>query len=292
MKNITTEDLLSYYHIKSCIDNNAVAASVIKDFENLLSKKFNIIHNYLAQNQEIKLTQQISELMTLRDEFVYTSIYVDAFFSILERYNYHMKSEIKNAIEILAGLGEPYHNKDAIIKLLASPAIDDISFNGVDRFTILSNMYGSFSFFLATSYFKDNSNVLDYLSKANLKCHCHQNTEKLSRIFPEYRSITSLCPTYFTSHYYHSYSYNPDDLKVIDLCSKSVMDTEDYNRLFEPREISVITNRDIEDYYKEVLKYSNQPSQRNMIFKIALYNHLKNMTQEEKGAIKAYKKSQ
>lgn len=291
MRRITTEDLVAFYHIQSCIDNNAVAAAIIKEVEDLVNCKFNFIHSNSPQQQELKLTQQISEFLGLKNS-LYTSSDVDEFLLLLKKYHYNMKHEIIDAIRVLSNLKCPNHNKETILELLVSPVIDDIYFNGIDKFTIVSEMYGTFSFFLATSYFKDHSDVLQYISKESLKNYCHVHTEKLSEIFPMYKSITSLCSHYFLDYYYHSYTFNPDDLKVIDLCSRLVMDIKEYNCLFEPREVSVVPNDSIENLYAKVLKKTKQPIKRHLIFKIALYNQLKNMDRKEKKSIKAYKKSQ
>lgn len=291
METITTEDLVAYYHLKSSIDNDKIASIVIKEFEDFLGDKFNFVTDESNNHPEFKLTEHIGQMLGVIDEYVYKSSYVNLFFSILERHGYRMKHEIKRAMMRLAELENPFRNEDLIFTLLECPIIDDISFNGRDSFTIYSEKCGSYSFHFASSYFKSDPAILDYMSRGGLRCRCHNHTEQIADLYPNFQSITSLCSNYFLGFYYHSYSFNPEDSKVIDLCSRLVMDESDYNRLYEPREISRINNDDLSDHYNEALNNTQQPDARKMILKIALYNQLKNMSSEERKLIKSYKQS-
>jgi len=181
-------------------------------------------------------------------------------------------------------------NNKELIQSLLSPIINNISFDGKDTFKIYSNDCGNFSFGLAANYFQNNPEILKYMEENQLNNYCHQHTEKLAKIYPQYVSITSLCHNYFVDGFYHSYTYNPDDKKIIDLCKKIVMDKEEYDCLQGAKEISFIPNSEIKKAYRQTLRKTIQPKRRYMIFKIALYNQLKNLTEEEATLIKSYKK--
>ncbi len=291
METITTEDLAAYYHRKSNIDNDSISAIVIKEFEDFLGDTFNFVTDDSSTHPEFKLTEHIGQMLGVIDEFVYKSSYAEPFFAILERHGYRMKHEIKRAMMRLAELENPFCNENLIFTLLESPIIDDISFDGRDCFTIFSEKYGNYSFHLASSYFKGDPTILDYMSKGSMRCRCHDHTEHIANLYSDFQSITSLCSNYFLDYYYHSYSYNPEDSMIIDLCSRLVMDASDYERLYEPREILRINNVDLPQCYIETIKNTQQPEGRRMILMIALYNQLKNLTDEERQLIKAYKQN-
>ena len=212
----------------------------------------------------------------LKDQYIYTSKYVKTFFDILEKYNYNMKQEIKDAMFHLGNLKDPNKNEKLITKLLNSPVIDDISFNGKDKFTIFSDKYGKTDLELATSYFKDNQVVIDYIENTNLPRKCHQHTLFLSELFEDNYSITSLCRYYFRNGYYHSYSYDKENNKIIDLCFNGVVNKDEYYNIYEPKDISIIPNDEVDIELALTDTKSNQDPSRCGLLKIALYKEYLN----------------
>lgn len=286
---LRTEDLIEYYQKKSMIENDNIAKTLLEEFGNKTDINFHFIPNRLTWPIEYQLSRHLSVFIKLNDSFPYSLYRWQIFFQLRKKYNYRMNYEIKKAISKLVNLENPCHNKELIQSLL-SPIINNISFDGKDTFKIYSNDCGNFSFGLAANYFQNNPEILKYMEENQLNNYCHQHTEKLAKIYPQYVSITSLCHNYFVDGFYHSYTYNPDDKKIIDLCKKIVMDKEEYDCLQGAKEISFIPNSEIKKAYRQTLRKTIQPKRRYMIFKIALYNQLKNLTEEEATLIKSYKK--
>lgn len=212
------------------------------------------------------------KLINLLQQYIYGSEYVDYFFKILAKYDYNMKCEIRDAMFNLGNLKNPNKNEKTIKKLLNSPCIDDISFNGKNEFTISSEQYGNFTFELASYYFRENKRVARYIRRAELPQYCHHHTYFMSKLFPDFYAITSLCGHYFDgTTFYHSYTYDKATNTIIDLSANAVVDKDSYYNILQPKEISCILNSEvIRELILTTLKTS-QPLNWYAMLKIALY---------------------
>lgn len=244
-----------------------------------------ILQKYLHHTDEKFIFQQntmlISKLLGLKNQFIYTSNDTMFFFQLLTKYQYQMTNEIRDAIRELGNLSTPTKNKEVIKRYLNSPIIQDISFNGKDKYVIESESYGRFEFQLAKKYFEDNDTMIFYMEHNQMLRRCHTHTGYMASIFPELYAITSLCEGYFGEKFYHSYTYFQEENQVIDLCSNAVMDKESYYQLYQPQELSVILNRQLEDefYLINYLKTTpTSPQKLSKLLKITLYKqHLNNI---------------
>ena len=211
-------------------------------------------------------------LINLKNNYVYNSSYIEYFFKLLEKHNYYMKQEIKDAIEHLCLLGNPSENKEVIEQFLKSPVIQDISFDGKDKFTVYSEKYGTFVATIAYNYFNSNPKIKRYIETQKLTCSCHAHTGYLSTLFPDYYSITSLCKNYFDEFwYYHSYTYDSSNDVVIDLCSNAVIDQAQYSSLFSVDELSRIKNSEVKKEFDIVAKKLDTSYDMYIILIVALY---------------------
>ena len=127
--------------------------------------------------------------------------------------------------------------------------------------------------------------------KEKLESRCHDHTYFLSIGLKDMYSITSLANHYFNHLYYHSYSYDKKEDRVVDLCSNAVFKKKDFDYLMEPREIIIIQNRDLPGILSEVERTTDQPKRRCEMLKIALNEHIKCIDEEEKRKILDYKNS-
>lgn len=243
-------------------------------------KIFNIVLKEFFDNIELKNNFDIEQLSTINQlellKLFYKHEYIDILFKILNEYNYNMVYEIKDAIFYLGNLKEPNKNKTVIKKLLNSPIIQDISFDGESKYTILSDKYGKFEFELAKYHFQKNNKISKYIENNILPNHCHENVFFLSNVIQDYYSITSLCSCWFKGDYYHSYTYNQCDDKIIDLCNNSIMDKNQYYKLFEPSELSIILNSNVWNEYVITKCKTEQPIKRCKLLQIALYKQYLN----------------
>lgn len=241
--------------------NNAIYDLILQEFLDIIDINVNF---YDCETSE-------SKVRSLKENYVYTSNYIEDFFGLLKKYNYNMKDELKDAMFCLGHLRDPNRNQTVIKKFLASPVIDDISFNGKNRFVISSEQYGEFSFEMASNYFKDNKRVTDYMEDNVLPNYCHSHAYFMSEVFKDYYAITSLCRYYFKGDYYHSYTYDNDRNVIFDFCYNSVMDKEAYYEIFQPQDISVILNSEVDNELNLTTLKTNQPVFRMSLLKIALY---------------------
>lgn len=247
--------------------NDEIYTLVLKEFEETTKIK----------NAFLRFNTQSDNVRNLKEQYIYNSKYTELFFKILAKHDYYMKGEIKDAMFDLGHLKNPNRNKKIIRKLLNSPIIQDISFNGKNEFTIISKEYGKFVFELASYYFRENKSVIDYMKNNSLPCRCHDHTYFLSKQFDDFFAITSLCQNYFKDTYYHhSYTHYKDSNLIIDLCHNAIIDKDMYYGIFEPQEISVILNSKVKEELALTNQKTDQPSNRCYLLKIALYKEYLN----------------
>lgn len=243
-------------------ENELIYKKVYEELMNIINIQFRT--NY---------TKYADIVRDIKDRYIYTSKYNELFFNILEKYNYHMEHEILDALYDIVHEDNNKNKSKIIKKYLLSPIINDISLEDNSTIKIYSTL-GDYNFILANKYFKDNKKIIKLLNNGIIKNRCHDNTLFLSSIFKDYYSITSKCRSYFTGRYYHSYTYDEESDLIIDLCRKSLIKKEDFDRLYEPIEISKTKNSkvlsEIKKIDKEIYLYDIC-----MILRIALYNECK-----------------
>ena len=212
-----------------------------------------------------------SKVRGLKDQHIYTSKYNKLFFEILAKHNYNMRQEIKDAMFSLGHLENPSKNKDVIKRLLGSPIIQDISFNGKNEFTISSEQYGDLVMELASYYYRKNQRMTDYMKNNPLPNRCHNHAYFMSEVFADFYAITSLCRYYFKDTYHHSYTHDTDRNAIIDLCYNGIVDKEQYYNIFQPQDVSVILNSKVAEELSLTNLKTEQYWDRCNLLKIALY---------------------
>lgn len=254
-------EILDKVHKDDNQRNASIFGSVLCEFLSISDIDFNFVN----------CDGNLEKVLGLKDQYVYGSNYVSEFFDILKKHNYNMRQELKDAMRRLGNLEDQNKNSKLIKELLSSPVIDDISFDGKDEFSILSEQYGEFDFKLASEVFATNDKITHYIRANVLPRHCHNHAYFLSSVFDDYYAITALCRQYFGGEYYHSYTYDKKDNMIIDLCSNCIMDKESYYEMFEPHDISVVLNSEVEEELRLTNLKSNQPFYRLEVLRIALY---------------------
>ena len=237
---------------------------IYKDFLKISDKKYNI-----------SIWDSYQMIILILKSRMYSSYEIDKFFNILEKYNYNMHWEIKDAIYHLSFLKNPNDNIKAINLLLNSPVIDDIRFNGKDTFEIVSDEYGKFSFHLATKYL-NNNDITDYINKNGFKPICHIHTYNMSKWYPNWYTITSHLEERILGKFYHSYTYDSDRDVVIDLRSNCVMDKESYDRLYYTNCISKTLNNRIDSEAEIINQKIKLKKVTAKVLRIALYKEYLN----------------
>lgn len=178
MNKITTEDLIKYYHQGVIKQNDDIALKVIEDFETLIGETI----GFFTNDKNFNGTENLCKMISLKYGSVASSPYVADFYSVLLMHHYALKHDIIGAVQKLGNLKDPNQNKGTISVLKTSPVIDDISFNGRDKFSIYSKTFGEYSFYLAREYFKYNEEIVKYMNENRLLNNCHENTDAFQSI--------------------------------------------------------------------------------------------------------------
>lgn len=234
-----------------------------------------IINEFLSQTN-VEFSFDIYDLYSNKYEtfllnYLYNPKYSNLIFSILLRHNYNMKKEIINVMFELCHLDNPDSNKETISKYLHSPVIDDVSYDEEGTYTVFSEQYGNFIFTLASFYYRDNKIIKDYLETERLPKGCHNHTYFMAKILGDAYAVTALCLNLFNNSYYHSYTVDIYDNIVIDWSHNFVINKDLYYKLFDPKEISIILNRKVNEELQIVEDKTMQPIDRCQLLKIALY---------------------
>lgn len=223
----------------------------------------------------------LDKVLSLKEQYIYSSSHIDLFFSILKKHGYYMQQEIKDAICTIASLEDIFRNNECIKERLKSPYIDDITINLDKKVTIDSDQFGRIEFYQASEYFKNNKDVNYYMKNNPMRSHCHHHTFFFSTLFEDNFAITAQCPYYFYGKYYHSFTYNKEEDKIIDLCSNAVIDKNSYYKIWQPNEITSIKNFDVKEILELVNSLSDQPENRCHLLKVALFCQATNTFKDE-----------
>lgn len=255
------EKILSKTELKSVKENERISGIILEEIQSYMNEHFSFKETIDTNSQK---------LFELKYQRLYHSTYLQVLFMLLDKYHYDRRKEIKDAMIYLSHLKDLNKNQDMIKRFLASPVIQDISFNGKNTFEIISDEFGVFPFIVASSKLRKHKKINEYIEKGATRRNCHTNTLFLSTVLPEDYAITSLCPLEFGGFYHHSYTYNPKSDQIIDLARNTIMTQKDYNRLLQPEEVSVIPNDKV---LSEALITKEKAGQSNWctIIKIALY---------------------
>ena len=272
------------------LDENELKYHKINDeiFKEVLTEFFEKVDASYELKSDMDYTDKF---LVLLNEYIYHSNYIVPFYEILNKYHYNMKQEIKDAIFELGNLRKTSRNSKLIKKLLNSPVIQDISLKERKKYEIYSEKYGTFSFELASKYFRKNSELKDYISSTVLAQERHSHAYYMSKIFKDYYAITSLCRYYFKGNYYHSYTYDKDSNLIFDLCSNAVFIKDEFDDLFETNEILVVKNKDLEEQLSIADFNSIQPESRRKLLRLALLKQSLNLEPDKNLDKKVYTKT-
>ena len=155
----------------------------------------------------------------------------------------------------LKKITENRSNVEAYINgLVDSGIIEDIYVDDDGIYTIKSEI-ASFSFQAADVYYKNQPAIVSYIqNEKGRKNGCHKNAEFLLISLSLYgeggEAVTAKLKNAVGIEFYHSY-YRQNG-KIIDLNNNVVMSEEDYNRLYQPEIISVVTFEEYKQKCEEV----------------------------------------
>lgn len=259
------EAILNYYEIKPNLYNGKIALKIADDISNKSDTNF-----FFSVPSEVpKHAVDIWKGLAVVNDFGFKEEYQEYVLSLLKSNGYYMKMFIIDLIKLLGNASCKYEREEIVDKYLKLPMIYNIKFNDIDEYTIES-VFGTYSFYLADKRIEDNE-VLDYLKKENRSNSCHENTVTLLTSYNDIYSITSLCKSYFTGGYYHSYSYIKEKDQVLDLCSNMLAKKRVFDDLYSPNEILFMRSDKIKRIRDKKIKTIRTTLECNDLLKYALY---------------------
>ena len=267
------------------MDPYELLESIDKKGKNLDDELYKKVYDEFCEKTKIQFNKKGFNtygdiVRDIKDNYVYTSEYTDLFFDILKKYNYNLEHEITDAIFDIVYSKNSYEQNNTIKKYMFSPIIKDISIENKGKINIYST-FGDFEYILADYYFKGNKQIHNYLKTHQLRNRCHDNTYFLSKTLKDSYTIVSLCKAYFQGMYHHSYTYDKETGLIIDLCRKSLIKKDDFDKLYKPKEIIRLKNKNINNIL-EVVDRNLPYNDLCQILRIGLYYEINNKDKEKK----------
>lgn len=273
--------IFNYYEINGCRQNGKIFMSIIDDYSKKMNQKINFNGFDDLEDYEIDLEKGYSFI----HELIFDEEEKDFIFNLLKSKNYYMKTFIKDLMKELGNESEKCEVEKIIDKYKRLPMINDIKFNGIDKYTI-ETTYGDFSFYLADKVLNDDE-IIKYMKEKDRRKSCHSNATTLLNSYDDLYTIVSLCRNYFVGYYYHSYEYRRDDDTVIDLCSNMFIQKDPFDDLYDTHEILFMRNDELRKLYFEKIRNIKSNLDDESVLKCAMYSHslLLNDNPEEKKRI-------
>ena len=191
------------------------------------------------------------------------------FHEILNKYGFNDKTYLDYAIKKIT---KNASNVEAFINGLIDVGMLDEVYEIEDNSINIKSCLGMYNFFLADEYYAQNEEIVSYIQKNETKRNCHVNTLFLLKCLKRGEAVTAKCSTMFNSSYYHTY-YRYDGM-ICDLNINCVMSEKDYNLIYNPKIISVVTNENLAEKQKNVK--DNATSTLEDLLEIAVYEESKN----------------
>ncbi|MEG1015392.1 MAG: hypothetical protein RSE45_00475 [Bacilli bacterium] len=181
--------------------------------------------------------------------------YKNEILKILKKHSYNLHAETLTIIkELLLNTKNP---TTKLHTLSYMPSIESIEYRNDELF--LTNTQGTFNIKKASSYYKDNKDIYNYLRLNSLNGKCHSASLWFINSYPSCTALTSLCPNIFRGFFYHTFIVTPNN-NVVDLASNSVMSLETASTLYDFTKITETTINDLQDTnFTDPMLYDTNP---------------------------------
>lgn len=169
------------------------------------------------------------------------------FHNILNKYKFNDKTYLDYLIKKIT---KKASNVDAFIDGLIDIGMIDDAYDEEDNSVSIESCLGKYNFFFANEYYSENDEIVEYIKHGDIRRNCHVNTLFLLKCLRKGEAVTTKCSSMFNSLYYHSY-YRCDGM-ICDLNINCVMSEEDYNKIYNPKIISVVNINNLEEKQNQV----------------------------------------
>lgn len=239
MKKINLDQICDKWEAENKQRQIEIFKKVIDEYSKLCNVDFRK-ENKLAHN-DYEVFDCLFQLTVAQPQFF------EEFHNILNKYGFNDKTYLDYLIKKVT---KNASNLNAFINGLIDVGmineIYDIENNSVN----IESFLGKYNFFSANEYYIDNKEVTDYIQNGNLNRNCHLNTLFLLKGLKKGEAVTAKCSSMFNNLYYHSY-YRCDGI-ISDLNINCVMQEKDYNKIYNPKIISVVNIDNLEEKQNKV----------------------------------------
>ncbi len=257
--------LFNYYEVRSELQNGQIFIKVIDEINRRLNASFKYSYDFDSVED---YEQNIAAGVFAINSLVFDDDYQKFILALLGNNHYYMKIFIKDLIKKIGNAKSQEEREIVIDQYQRLLLINNIKFNGVDKYTIQS-AYGDYSFLLADQVLTDEE-IISYIKSGEHQKTCHENAAMLLDYSDAY-CVCSLARNYFVDWYYHSYSYLEENDLVLDICSNSLTEKKTFDDLFSPKEIFFMRSEDLKRIYFDKIKNIKSEFDECSYFKCALY---------------------
>lgn len=214
-------------------DNNNCINSLLETFLNYFDKYtrdiLELVKDYLSSE----------EFLYFVIEYCFHSKkeYINILYTLLNNYNYNFYDEIRFITTVFRD--EP--NAETLKLYEASPNIKRIILR--DGRLLIDSTLGQFFMTSTKEYFKNNSQISNYLAKNNSNHKCHSSSIDIINMLSSGKLITALIPAEFIGTYYHTVIQD-ENLNIIDVAHGTVYTEETFFRLYKGLKIVSITDKE------------------------------------------------
>ena len=174
--------------------------------------------------------------------------YLGVFYDMLKSSDYDMRTEIQFFCKLIGGSFKESEREDAIQYVASSPIVG-ACYKSDDRIHIESD-YGSIVFKSIFESF-DDEDINNFFNKYELFKNCHNISWELMFYFDKVNLVTSILKSGFKAQYYHTYL--EQDGIIIDAASGIKTDLRNYNGIYLPSEVSVVSKESADTEYENAI---------------------------------------
>lgn len=242
------------------LENEIKQKEMFKNVINKYSKLCNVDfrkENKFAHN-DYEVFDSLLQLTVAQPQFF------EEFHEILSKYAFKDKTYLDYAIKKIT---KNASNVQAFIDGLIDVGMINDVYDEENNSVTIKSCLGKYNFFFANEYYIENKEIVKYIENENLDRNCHVNALFLLKCLKEGETITAKCSSMFNNLYYHSY-YRCNEM-ICDLNINCVMSEEEYNKIYSPQIISVVSINNLEEKQNRVK--NNCKSTLEDLLEIAVY---------------------
>lgn len=198
---------------------------------------------------DISLDDYFQQLSFIRYFLITTNRkHLNLFYEMLKESSYDLRTEIMFFVNLI-GRARSEYGRDSYIEYASQCPIIDTA-ERTDDGIFIGSEYGSIKFNSIFSRYKEG-NIAKFINDNDLTQNCHNVSWELMSEFEKSNLIVSLIKNSFSLQYYHSCLGVEDE--IIDIRNGIFAKKDNYDKLYQPKEILVLNSKKCESAYQEAI---------------------------------------